>query len=103
MQAIIQNEAKCLICGDQIYSAFRHDYKICTCGNVIVDGGQNYIRHGWVDETKREDKSIVMDHDLHLELIETIEEGGKSLTSYGVLCKVMRTLRDAGYDVKGEV
>jgi len=102
MNVIIQNEAKCLNCGDQIYSAFRHDYKSCTCGNITVDGGQSYVLHGWIKKELREDKSVFMEKELAAELVDAIDEGGKTLTSFGILCKVMRTLRDAGYDVKGE-
>lgn len=31
---------QCLECGDIIFSRCRHDYRICTCGKIGVDGGQ---------------------------------------------------------------
>jgi len=35
----------CRLCGDCLYSLYRHDFKICTCGTVGIDGGQeDYIR-----------------------------------------------------------
>ena len=44
---IIINAAKCLLCGDIIESKFRHDFQICTCGSLHVDGGKDYLKRGW--------------------------------------------------------
>lgn len=44
---IITNSAQCLICGNILVSESVHDYKTCKCGNIFVDGGNEYIRHGW--------------------------------------------------------
>lgn len=38
---------KCRECNDVIESTSRHDFKYCTCGNVFVDGGEDYLRFGW--------------------------------------------------------
>lgn len=52
---IIKNAAKCLKCGDTIESKHRHDYVTCSCGNVSVDGGHDYLRRSfkemdtWID------------------------------------------------------
>lgn len=48
------NKAQCLICGDEIESKGRHDYVECSCGNLAVDGGKDYMRRvfktdKWVD------------------------------------------------------
>ena len=40
----IQNAAVCAKCGDEVWSAHRHDYRACTCGAIAVDGGLDYIR-----------------------------------------------------------
>lgn len=37
---------KCLKCGDIIKSYSRHDFKYCSCENVFVDGGDDYLRYG---------------------------------------------------------
>ena len=37
---------KCLKCLDTIQSFDRHDFKWCSCGNVFIDGGFDYIRCG---------------------------------------------------------
>ena len=38
------NRVLCLHCNDIITSNYRHDYKKCKCGKVMVDGGQDYRR-----------------------------------------------------------
>lgn len=44
------NRARCKLCGDIIESKDRHDYVTCKCGNLSVDGGQDYhrrsVKHG---------------------------------------------------------
>lgn len=35
---------KCKHCGEIIFSFNRHDYKTCTCGKAMIDGGLDYIR-----------------------------------------------------------
>ena len=44
---IIRNSAECLICHDHIESTHIHDFKRCTCKNIYVDGGKNYIKRGY--------------------------------------------------------
>jgi hypothetical protein len=51
---ILRNSVRCLRCSDEIESAHRHDFVTCSCGNVFVDGGKDYLRRGfesdeWVD------------------------------------------------------
>jgi hypothetical protein len=38
---------RCPTCGDTIYSRARHDLRSCTCGEIYIDGGFDYIRIGW--------------------------------------------------------
>lgn len=61
--AILRNSAKCLECGDEIESRYRHNYKSCSCGNVFVDGGFDYIRQGAKDMAKYANTSIEMKKD----------------------------------------
>lgn len=53
---ITHNMAKCLICGDIIESVHRHDYVTCSCGNLSVDGGKDYLKRCFVkgQETYKE-------------------------------------------------
>lgn len=41
---ILVNKIKCNKCGDIIESKTVHDFRICTCGSVAVDGGQYYLK-----------------------------------------------------------
>jgi hypothetical protein len=43
------NAAKCLVCGDVLVSKFRHDFRLCRCGNLHVDGGDDYLKRGAID------------------------------------------------------
>lgn len=61
MQFIIRNSSKCLKCGDEIESKSRHDCQVCTCGNVMVDGGMEYFRRGVGDSELYLDTSIVVE------------------------------------------
>ena len=37
---------KCLKCGDIIQSYNIHDFKSCSCQNIFIDGGEDYLRYG---------------------------------------------------------
>ncbi len=41
---IIKNAAKCLNCGEIVESTYRHDFVMCSCGNLAVDGGRDYLK-----------------------------------------------------------
>lgn len=49
MKKIKINKARCKKCGDIIVSKHCHDFKECTCKNIFVDGGREYLRRGAVD------------------------------------------------------
>jgi hypothetical protein len=34
----------CKKCGDTLFSRTRHDMRWCTCGDVAIDGGFDYVR-----------------------------------------------------------
>lgn len=38
---------ECPKCGDLIYSRAHHDYHSCSCGDIAIDGGLEYIRVAW--------------------------------------------------------
>jgi hypothetical protein len=42
-----KNAGICGLCGEEIESKFRHDFRQCGCGNLFVDGGQDYQRIGY--------------------------------------------------------
>lgn len=37
---------KCPYCKEIIYSRARHDFRRCSCGNIFVDGGKEYLKYG---------------------------------------------------------
>ncbi len=58
MQApILRNMAKCLICNETIESTHRHDFVKCSCGNLHVDGGKDYLKRGAEDFSQVEELS----------------------------------------------
>lgn len=44
---ITRNAAKCLECDEVIESTHRHDFVRCSCENLFVDGGLDYVRRGF--------------------------------------------------------
>lgn len=37
-------KVKCLLCEQILQSKHRHDYVMCKCGNLSVDGGSDYLK-----------------------------------------------------------
>ncbi len=56
---ILRNSAKCLSCNEEIESRHRHDFVQCTCGNVAVDGGKDYLRRSVRDAANYQDTSMI--------------------------------------------
>jgi len=44
MNRLIRNRIRCLSCGQVIESKTVHDFVLCLCGKVAVDGGLMYTR-----------------------------------------------------------
>lgn len=38
------NKAQCRLCNDILESVHQYDFKTCSCGEISVDGGKNYIK-----------------------------------------------------------
>lgn len=57
IEDIERNSVRCGICGDEIVSNYTHDFKMCSCGNVGVDGGHDYRRRVYRTE-QWEDTSV---------------------------------------------
>jgi hypothetical protein len=90
---ILQNEIKCLKCGDQIYSGHRHDFKHCECGAVAVDGGMDYLRRlGYPEQI--EELSITVD-DKHIEeMLDILKDTENNWNDLGKICAIARYMRD---------
>jgi hypothetical protein len=66
MKTIKVNKAKCLDCGDILESKHRHDYVTCTCGNLAVDGGKDYLKRNFSNYSKvKELSEFEGDLDVH--------------------------------------
>ena len=85
---ILSNQVRCPECGESIYSAHRHDFNYCPCGQTMVDGGMSYLRRsvGAIDE------SIVVSEEDCEGLMNAIDDPSKN--TLGKLCNVVRYLRD---------
>jgi hypothetical protein len=99
-QYIIANSARCSVCGDNIFSRHRYDMVYCKCGNVAVDGGQDYLRRAHRGEPFV-DTSISMDLDDVVFIVETLSDmrehtGGKDCT-YSITMNVLSSLMNRGY------
>lgn len=95
---ILANAAKCLKCGDEIFSSHRHDFKACSCGNVFVDGGMSYIRHGYKSYDSYLNLSIEvseLDFEMCMSALDWCDETGRN--NLGKLCSIFRALRDTGF------
>ena len=55
---IIRNSARCLGCNEEIESRHRHDFVFCSCGNIAVDGGKDYLKRSVRDLSLYVDTSI---------------------------------------------
>jgi len=51
LKRIKRNVAKCLLCGDVMESVSTHDFRTCSCGSLSVDGGKEYIRRNFKEES----------------------------------------------------
>lgn len=61
MKTLFYNAVHCCLCDDNIQSYYGHDYKQCSCGNAMVDGGLDYSRWGWGEENSVIDFSMYIE------------------------------------------
>lgn len=52
------NAARCLMCGEELESTHVHDFRMCVCENVAVDGGKEYIKRSVRDFNYYQDLTI---------------------------------------------
>jgi hypothetical protein len=56
--AVLENKARCRLCGDVVESTHRHDFRSCSCGAMSVDGGHAYVRRSW-DGSKGDVRDVI--------------------------------------------
>ena len=62
-ERILLNSIKCNNCNDILISTNRHDFNMCYCGKVGVDGGTEYLRR--IGESKDITDLPIMDDGEH--------------------------------------
>jgi len=91
---IVSNQAECLKCGDKPFSAHRHDFKRCECGEIAVDGGDEYLRR-LGNPNNMKDMSIIVPESLVSSLIEATQEAiDTKRNSRGIVYAILRRIRD---------
>lgn len=94
---IIQNAVICNKCETMIFSKHRHDLVECPCGNIFVDGGQEYLRRGGkgLEDGSYCDISWELPDDLYRACANAAKEAvdtGRNVV--GIANAVMRKLRE---------
>jgi hypothetical protein len=90
---ILQNQVRCKKCGDEPYSAHRHDYKYCKCGAVAVDGGMEYLRRVG-DVENMEEMSYTMNNNIVNDCVAAIKWGKDTKRNdLGIALAVLRALK----------
>lgn len=95
---IIQNAVICNKCDDFIFSKHRHDFVTCKCGNISVDGGQEYLRRvgAGISDRSYTDMSWELPEELYRACAIAAQEAADTgRNAIGVANAVMRKLREA--------
>jgi hypothetical protein len=94
---LIQNQIKCLSCGDEIWSAHRHDYKTCSCGDVSVDGGMDYRKRSFRLSGQYKEQSIELPEETVNAAIAAVKWGLETgRNERGIAYAVIRALNETG-------
>lgn len=94
---IIQNAVICNKCDEFIFSAHRHDFCQCKCGNIFVDGGQEYLRRGGkgISDRSYTDMSWELPDELYHACADAVQEAiDTDRNKYGIANAVLRKLRE---------
>lgn len=91
---LLQNQVRCKKCGDEPFSAHRHDFRSCKCGAISVDGGLDYLRRvGDISSSEELSIEISKEHyDKVLQSIQWAKETNRN--EFGLICAIFRALRD---------
>lgn len=64
IRKILQNKIQCNYCKEILISRYRHDFKMCKCDKIGVDGGSFYLKRTGVGYTEN---SVIDDGSLELQ------------------------------------
>ena len=91
---IVQNAVICNKCDDFIVSKHRHDFVECKCGNIAVDGGQEYLRRVGTMNSYI-DMSWSLPDEVYNECAKAVQEAmDTNRNRFGIANAVMRILRE---------
>jgi hypothetical protein len=93
---IVQNAVICNKCDDYIFSASRHSFVTCSCGNISVDGGQEYLRRvgNGITDRSYTDLSWSIETEIYNDCAAVVEEAlATGRNKYGIANAVLRALR----------
>lgn len=87
MSVAMRNRARCKLCESIIESYHRHDYVTCKCGEIAVDGGNDYWRvmaKDWsnfirIDDAGNEIVPKVIDKEAEEEKQESLQSSAKQV------------------------
>jgi len=97
---IVLNQAKCLDCGDLIFSAHRHDFQTCSCENLSVDGGMDYIRRAYATDANIQEMSLELPDVVVNRAVELAKWAMKTgRNERGLAYAVIRALHEHNYIV----
>jgi hypothetical protein len=96
-KVLVQNQIKCKLCGDVIFSGYRHHFVSCKCGKVSVDGGMDYARR--VGEfADIEDQSIWVEKDSLDKWVAAVKWAKDTeRNDLGIALALMRTMIGTGH------
>jgi hypothetical protein len=94
---IVVNQVKCNRCEDTPFSKNRHDFKYCKCGNIAVDGGQDYLRRAGAGISER--SYTEMSYELPDAVVRACEDAvvwakETKRNDFGIAIAVLRALKD---------
>jgi len=91
---ILQNQIRCKKCGDEPFSAHRHDFKYCKCGAVAVDGGMEYLKRVGDVRDGYDELSYSLDDKIVAECVDAVKwarDTGRN--ELGTVLAVIRALK----------
>ena len=94
---LVQNQVRCNKCGDEPFSAHRHDFKSCKCGNVSVDGGLSYTRRLSNDFSSVTELSMSLEESVIADITDAVKWGRETnRNDFGIALAVLRALNKNG-------
>lgn len=65
-KTVIHTGVQCPRCGDKIFSLWRHDYHLCSCGLQSVDGGVDYLHYSLSEYAGKKTKLVKKKFKVHI-------------------------------------